>query len=58
MRPFVMPGSSVPSSSKVFVNIGTATVMMTRNTIAATTSTSAGYVRALASLALVFADLS
>ena len=42
IRAFVMPGSSTSSSSNVEINIGTATVIITMKTTAATNSTIAG----------------
>ena len=58
ISPLVMGGRSLPSSAKAEVNMGTANSMMTMNTMAATISTSTGYVRVLTSLAWVLADLS
>ena len=42
MRPRVMAGSSLPISAKAEVNMGTATTMMMRKTMAATMRTSTG----------------
>ena len=58
MSPFVMPGSSVPSSRNTLVNAGTATTIMMMNTMTATQMTIAGYVSVLMIFAFILAVLS